>query len=666
MDFFEQQHRARRYTVVMVLMFLAAVAAIVLSVNVVGGYVYLVAMERPLLPAGRALAAVPHSAYVVTTLVILGIVAWGTLTRTYELSGGGAAVANMVGARWVKRDSQNPPERRLLNIVEEMALASGISVPQVYVMDDEREINAFTAGYSPNEAAVVVTRGALENLDRDELQGVVAHEFSHILNGDMRLNIRLLGVIAGLVLIGAVGGFLMRLGSGGDSGGDRRGRGDVRLLLIGLVLWLLGAIGVFAGRLIKAAVSRQREFLADASAVQFTRNPEGLGGALYKIGQRGSVIAARHAEELSHMCIALPVGAFLDFDWFSTHPPLEERIERVMGPGAELILSRRESRRVEAPAQAAPEKAVSAPGAPAPEAMIGLAGAAGAAFGRAASTPLQVTPQALMASIGAPSTAHADLARELLQRIPGDLRAAVGAADGAQAVLFAMLLGEGAARAGKLALLEREAGVELATRTAACADLLRRADLRVRMPLLDLAIPALKALAQPERDRILRIVAALIQADGKVTTGSFVLLTICKRHLSKDARGAPPVKHKSIETAAAEAGVVFSLLALAGNGGQSAFDKGTAALGLGGSALRAPAELGFPAVEDALYELKLLAPLKKPQFIKACLAVVMADGRLRLAEGELMRAICAALDTPLPPIIETGIETGLKTTETAT
>jgi len=642
-DFFEQQHRARRHTGLMTVLFLFAVASIVLAINVTGGYIYLIAKEMPLLPVMRSLAAVPHAAYLVTTVVVLGVVAWGTLTRMYELSGGGAAVANMVGATRIRRDSQDSPDRRLLNVVEEMALASGIVVPQVYVMDEERSINAFAAGYSPNEATVIVTRGALENLSRDELQGVIGHEFSHILNGDMRLNIRLLGVIAGIVLIGSIGGFLMRLGQGGSGT-----RGDIRVWLVGLVLWITGSVGVIAGRLIKSAISRQREFLADASAVQFTRNPEGIGGALYKIGQRGSVVSERHAEEISHMCISVPTPSFLDFDWFSTHPPIEDRVERVMGPGGIRLLQEREKRAPARPADETAAGVLAGADLSLPEAVIPAA-----AFGRSAQSELRTTPQALVASVGKPSTEHIELARRILAQIPDEIRVAASTAEGAKAALFALLLGEGEVRAQQLALLEKDQNKAIAAQSARFADWLRGAGVRLRMPLFDLSVPMLKSLSQDERDLVLRIVANLTEADRKITVGEFVLLTLCRRHLAKEPKGAPPVKHRSIDTVTAEAGVVLSLLAHSGKGGMAAFDKGMAALGVSGGVLRAPSELNVVAVESALNELKLLAPLKKPALIKACVAVVMADDKLTVAEGELMRAICAALDTPLPPILET-------------
>ena len=639
MDFFLQQHRARRRTVWIVLAFLLAVAGIVLSINVVGGYIYLYATERPLWPVAHALTAVPRSAYVVTTLVVLGVVAWGTITRMVELSAGGAAVADMVGARSVKRDSGDLRERRLLNAVEEMALASGIAVPQVFVMDGQTSINAFAAGHSPNEAAVVVTQGTLDRLTRDELQGVMGHEFSHILNGDMRLNIRLLGVIAGIVLIGSIGGFLMRLGQGG-----RGDRGDIRVIFVGLVLWVIGSVGVFAGRLIKAAVSREREFLADASAVQFTRNPDGIGGALFKIAERGGVLTQRHAEELSHMCVSAPLNDFFEFPWFRTHPPLEERMERLLGPAARRLLSERIER--------ADAAALAAQGSPVVEAFASPLYAKPAPAGSVAGT-VGLTAEALLRSVGNPLPAHVDRARRLLDAIPADIRIATGSEAGARAALFALLFGEGETRLQQLSLVREDSGADVAAQCARFADALRPLGPGVRLPVLGLALPTLKTLPPDRRDRVLRLVRELIDADNKVTLGEFVLLTLCRRQLGSESKRPPPPKHRNVDSVLAEAGIALSLLAHAGGGGMFAFGKGMAVLGTRSGVLHERSELNFAAVENALAELNLLAPLKKPVFVKACVATAMADDKLTLAEGELLRAICAALDTPLPPILET-------------
>ncbi len=644
MDFFEQQHRARRRTWLMLLLFLLAVAAIVAAFDLVCAIVYIGLFDVQILYSSSLLQQVPRSVYVWSTLATLLVIGWGTASRLYRLSGGGVAVADLIGARHVKRDTSEPAERRLLNVVEEMALASGITVPLVFVMDDQHAINAFAAGYSPNEATVIVTRGALEQLNRDELQGVVAHEFSHILNGDMRLNIHLVGVIAGIVMIGSIGGFLM---TGIRDGDDLRRAGtDIRVFFLGLLLWLIGSIGVLAGRLIKAVISREREFLADASAVQFTRNPEGIGGALFKIGRRGSTIAQRHAEELSHMCIGAPVNDFFEFAVFHDHPPLDERIERLLGSGAGRLLRERMERAEAAALSAqgspvvselvsplyAPRKA--APAASGPRSAAGIAGS-------------------MVESIGNPSSAHLDHARGMLEAIPAEIRAAVGHEEGAQAALFALLLGEGDLRKAQLALIGERSGAEVPAQSARFADALKPLGARARLPVLALVIPTLKRLPGPERDALLERIKAVIEADRKITLGEFVLLTLCRSQIQREEKRSPAVKYRSVDAVATEAAIVLSLLAHAGGGGMAAFDKGMAALGVAGGVLRSPSELNIGAVESALNELNLLAPLKKPLFIKACVATAMADDRLTLAEGELLRAICAALDSPVPPILET-------------
>src|SRR6266850_498794 len=641
MDFFEQQHRARRRTWLMLLLFVLAVIAIVAAFDLVCAIVYVWLFDAQILySTSGLLQQVPRSVYLLSTLATLLVIGWGTASRLHQLSGGGVAVAELVGARHVKRDSGEPAERRLLNVVEEMALASGITVPLVFVMDDQRAINALAAGYSPNQATVIVTRGALEQLNRDELQGVVAHEFSHILNGDMRLNIHLLGVIAGVVMIGSIGACLM---TGIRDGDDLRRAGtDIRVFFLGLLLWLIGSIGVLAGRLIKAVISREREFLADVSAVQFTRNPDGIGGALFKIGLRGSTIAQRHAEDLSHMCIGAPVNDFFEFAVFHDHPPLDERIERLLGPGAKRLLSERMER-----AEAA---ALSAPGSPVVSELVSPLYADRAAPPAASGAP--GLARSMFESIGNPSSAHLDHARGMLDAIPAEIRAAVGNEKGAEAALFALLLGEGELRKAQLALVGERSGAEVPAQSARFADALKPLGARARLPVLALVIPTLKRLPGPEREGLLEKIKAVIEADHKVTLGEFVLLTLCRSQIQKEPKRPPAVKYRSVDAVATEAAVLLSLLAHSGKGGMAAFDKGMAALGAAGGVLRAPSELSIGVVESALNELNLLAPLKKPQLIKACVATAMADDKLTLAEGELLRAICAALDSPLPPILE--------------
>ncbi len=280
--FFEHQTRARRSTSLLVVLFALAVVGVVLAVNLV--------VPLALYVGARGFFTPSPGLYVTLTVVTLAVIGIRTLVGVLQMRGGGDAVAQLAGGVRVERGTRDADERRLLNVVDEMAIASGVSVPHVYVLRGERGINAFAAGYSPNEAVVAVTEGTARTLTRDELQGVVAHEFSHVLNGDMRLSVQMIGVLAGILFIGEVGNFLLRARSGGD---DRRSGGGI--VFVGAALLIIGYAGLFFGRLIKAAVSRQREFLADASSVQFTRNPEGIAGALATIsaGPGSSLVRAR-------------------------------------------------------------------------------------------------------------------------------------------------------------------------------------------------------------------------------------------------------------------------------------------------------------------------------------------------------------------------------------
>lgn len=330
MDFFAHQERARRKTGWLVAYFVLAVLGIIVTIYGVFAAVILYGESRGGSLAGPSGFWNPElfSLVAVGTLVIIGL---GSMYKIALLSRGGEAVATALGGRPVLPSTRALPEKILLNVVEEMALAAGTPVPPVYLLDHEAAINAFAAGTTPQNAVIGVTRGAIENLKRDELQGVIAHEFSHILNGDMRLNLRLMGILHGILVIALIGYFLMRTGSRrvylSSSSGKKGGN---PLPLIGLCLYIIGYIGVFFGHLIKSAVSRQREFLADSSAVQFTRYPDGIAGALKKIGglDSGSRLQAARAEEASHMYFGNGLSAsFLNL--LATHPPLSERIRRI-------------------------------------------------------------------------------------------------------------------------------------------------------------------------------------------------------------------------------------------------------------------------------------------------------------------------------------------------
>jgi Zn-dependent protease with chaperone function len=323
MDFFKHQDKARKHTKVLVVYFVIAVACIIASVYLASLVIfYGTQSQQQNGDPTPEIVLWDSKLFLYAMLGTLGVVVVGSLYKTAVLAKGGSAVAESLGGRLISPNPANPDERKLQNVIEEMAIASGVPVPKIYVLDDDAGINAFAAGHSPGDAAIGVTRGCLTLLNRDELQGVIGHEFSHILNGDMRLNLRVMGVIFGILCLAVIGRILLY---------SRNRRDKNPLMLLGLALIIIGAIGTFFGRLIQAAISRQREFLADASSVQFTRNPAGLSGALQKIGEVGSRVESPHAGEASHMFFENALGnPFLRV--MATHPPLAERI-RAIDPG---------------------------------------------------------------------------------------------------------------------------------------------------------------------------------------------------------------------------------------------------------------------------------------------------------------------------------------------
>src|SRR3954451_21131705 len=328
-DFFQRQSDARRNTKWLVVMFTLAV------IGIVGTTMFATALATGAMQEHHAYRGdrfsrqpFPWQATIMSGVAALGLIAGGSLFEIAQLSGGGTVVAERLGGRRVYPNTTDPVERRVLNVVEEMALASGVPVPAVFMLDEELGINAFAAGHTTSDAVVATTRGTAQQLTRDQLQGVIAHEFSHILNGDMRLDLRLMGVLYGILLMGLLGRELFRIAAytGGGRSDSRRNDSGLYLLAIGLIFMILGFVGLMFGNLIKAAVSRQREFLADASAVQFTRNPSGIAGALKRIGAAifGSKLISPRAAEASHMYFAEGISSL-----FATHPPLDQRIRRV-------------------------------------------------------------------------------------------------------------------------------------------------------------------------------------------------------------------------------------------------------------------------------------------------------------------------------------------------
>ncbi|MFZ6648687.1 M48 family metallopeptidase [Undibacterium sp. TJN25] len=634
MDFFEQQDQAHRQSRKLLLLFLLAVLAIVLAVNGSLALIWIWAHGGPLSPAHPY----PHGFFLTNTLLTLLFIGGGTLLETVRLGSGGDAVAQMAGGRLVMPSSKDTQERRLLNVVEEMALASGIACPRVYVLDKEDAINAFAAGYHQNEAVVAVTRGALARLTRDELQGVVGHEFSHIMNGDMRMNIKLIGVLFGIQMLAGFGQELMYWGS---QLGSSRGRDDkgpplqLVLLVVGAVFFVVGYVGIFFGRLIKSAVSRQREFLADASSVQFTRNPDGIGGALRKIGglgrinQCGSRIDSPKAEQLSHLFLGAARPSLLS-GLFATHPPLQERLRRVYGRHVDFL--------------DAGELHEALDIAPLPEGVYGF-GSRNIELVQAAKAKAQAAAGVSQAADGRPRTA---LAPALMNAARDPF--------GAGALVYALLLDKSDPQAyvEQLAILDRGAQQQCALATQLWEGI-EKLPLSARLPLLDLAMPALRMLSDEQRISLLAIADQLIVADQRITLAEFVLQTVLSRRLGPRSARAAEVRYRRLTELRAETILLLSLAAFAaGETGSvsQAFMRGASAvpeLGIEGKDMVAVAKLDFAAVKQALDRLNQLAPLAKPFLARMLLAA--AGSAMNVQVADLVRCICAAIDSPVPDAV---------------
>jgi Zn-dependent protease with chaperone function len=662
MDFFQNQDEARRRTWLLLFYFALAVLAMI-----VGLYAILFAalggLDHVTRTGGSGLWK--PELLLVSAAAVCGVVFLGMLYKTFELRGGGETLAVSLGGRRLNPDTIDLRERRLLNVVEEMALASGVPVPPVFVMDHEEGINAFAAGFTPGDAVIGVNRGTLEYLSRDELQGVIAHEFSHILNGDMRLNLRLIGLLHGILLLAIIGYYMARFGGSSSSSSSSsrdsgKSSGGGQIVIIGLGLFVLGYAGLFFARLIKAAVSRQREYLADASAVQFTRNPDGIGGALKKIGgvAGGSILTTPEAESASHMFFGNAIRG-LWFPGFATHPPLVDRIRRIDpqfdGTFPRVELQPLEASRPDKPVTARPS---SVPVLPIPLPGMPGAGAATGGTGVAGTGRLAVDSASFIASFGSLDAAHVDYAQRLMKSLPKDLDNAVREAFTARVVVLAMLLDDEAdIRVKQLAAIEQRLGVPTRQATEQLAPLVAARGSNGRLPLVELVQSTLRQLSIQQYRDFRDTVIELAQADRKVSVFEFTLQRSCLKRLDRYFFHTPPAKieYLSLNGLLPELGLLLSAVAHVGAQDEqvkaAAFERGARALGGGtGLEFRPVAECSLRAVGAALEKLTQSAPAIKRRFLTAALEVVSTDGHVTAGEAELLRALADSLECPLPPL----------------
>lgn len=647
MNFFERQQQARTSSRRLVFLFALAVIGIVLAVDLAVWAALGVA--QPMHDVERSGAAAGGNRIgilVAVTLLTLAVIGISSLVRIAMLRGGGAEVARSMGATPVSADTTEPSLRRLRNVVEEIAIASSTPVPEIYVMEEEEGINAFAAGYSPNDAVIAVTRGALDRLNRDELQGVVAHEFSHILNGDMRLNIRLMGLLFGILVLGVIGRrILMHVRGGRDS------KGVAAVLAAGVVLMVVGYVGLFFGRLIKAGVSRSREVLADASAVQFTRQTQGLAGALKKIAglPAGSRLGNGDTEEVSHMLF----GEGLGFSsLFATHPPILERIKAIDPTFDPSQFEQVKARWAHRPPMAAEE-----------DLALGFApdGSRLASRGTLppAQTELDVSPPVVAAQVGSPAADDFRRADAIGGALAEELRELARRHDRAIPLVLALLL-DADARMRERQLGEVAANVDAATAMATRVLYEKVATLHpmLRLPLASLAFPVLRRRPRPELARFLRCCERLIAADGRVALSEYCLGRLLRRQTVEaldPARYAPTGRRKLAQVRDA----VIALLAVLAQQGhdseaeaQRAFAAGMARVFPGVAARYAPPADFVAALEQALSVLDDVEPMGKSLLVEGMVAAISHDGHVSVSEAELLRTVCAVLHCPLPPMLE--------------
>jgi Zn-dependent protease with chaperone function len=644
-SFFENQDAARRNTTWLVALFGLAVVAI-------DAMLYLLAA----MVTGRQINHLTGQAELVlnwwqpelllqVSAVTLAVVGLGSLYKISQLRGGGRVVAESLGGTLIGSETRDPEERKILNVVEEMAIAAGVPAPPVYVMENEPGINAFAAGFTPSDAVIGVTRGCVRQLSRDEFQGVIAHEFSHILNGDMSLNIRLMGVLHGILLIGTIGYFLTRSSMYRSIGRRNRDNNGMGMLAIGFGLILIGSVGTLFGNLIKASVSRQREYLADASAVQFTRNPMGIAGALKKIGgyESGSAMESPNAPESSHLFFGQALRGGMQF-LFATHPPLEERISR-LDPSWQ-------GRSERMPAGTA------------------TAGASGFAEGITTSAPEEAAFAEArnidaVHQIGLPTRSHLEYARKLVADLPAAVLDAAHEPYGARAVIYALLMTQEQATEELTAQTQRaqlarlaeagERGIDEETRRL--LPELRKVNVLARLPLIDIALPALRSLSQKQYNAFVANVQALMDADQRIDLFEWVLQRIVIAHLEPSFRQLrhPRSRYSSLQSLTPECSVVLSVLAHEGSAIESEriniFATAAATLPAIGVELLAREHCGLRELDQSLNKLALAKGQAKESILVASATCIAANSNVSVTEAEILRGIADSLGCPMPPLL---------------
>jgi Zn-dependent protease with chaperone function len=643
MDFFGAQARARQQSRLLGWGFALVVAMVIFLLNLIVLSVLRVAYaakDHPE-PFGGSLAewATAHPGTVLlTSLVVGGFIGIASLTRMLQLREGGGYVARSVGGVRVERGTPDPRRRMLHNIVDEMALAAGIPAPEVYVLEKNDSINAFAAGHTPANAAVAVTRGALLKLNRDQLQGVIAHEYSHILNGDIRISIRLMGLVFGLMAISLAGRTMFRLAGHSN-------RGAVPLLVVGLGVAVIGQIGFWGGRILQAWISRQRECLADASAVQFTRNPDGLRDALVRAAALSPprLSGASGLEQVAHMLFVTATPRLL-----ATHPPLLQRL-RALDPHftqaqLESMIRRAQSQWREA---GPPEESLISAAVPAEWNDHGATLVSAAAPAEA---------ERIAGTAGNPGPGHLAYAVALRHSLPQELRASASAPEQARILLLALLAqAEPSSREAQLKLVATQLGVRAADAVQQAVKQVRLLSALHRLPAVLQLFPSLRGLPDTDRVVLAGLLGEMIRIDTRISVFEYSLEKLALRALDTRAALNAPHGRQTLADRSGELGVVFAVLARHGartdEQARHAYEAGIAALLPRQRPAYSVIENWVPAFDQSLDALRALRATAKQLVVEALVRTIAHDALLTPEEAELLRAVCAVLECPLPPVL---------------
>jgi Zn-dependent protease with chaperone function len=642
-DFFRRQAEARGRSRWLIVAFLLGVVATVLAVDVIA-FVALSALGDGAPPSIGSL--------VVVSVLTASIIGLASLYKTAQLRSGGGAVARSLGGERVDAETADPLRRRLVNVVEEMAIASGVPMPEVYVLERETGINAFAAGSTPSNAAIGITRGALEQFNRAELQGVIAHEFSHILNGDMRLNTRLIGLLFGLLVIALIARIVLRVAPRSSGGGNGKGGAAIlAFVAAAMAVYVVGYVGLLFGRLIQAWVSRTRETLADASAVQFTRDPQGLRNALVKVGAlaQGSRLVAADGQEVSHMLFAAGVKQL-----FASHPPLLSRIRAIDATFDAREIDAMRARLTRSQIEAAREAEREVAGAPGAMRERG-------SVGGVAARSFAVAPAAVADLVGNPHPEHVDAAEEIRPALPAVLASATRDPRQAAALFLALAVeADPAWRDKDLAAVGGEFGAVLRELVKDLVPLAAAMPPEQRIPALSAVFPALRRLSDGERERLLAMVEHLLSREARPSIFGYALRKLSQVHLRDAQDEEEPHGHRSLAASQGDLQVLFSVLAAHGHAegaaARAAYESGLQRLLPGTRPAFARIEDWPAALDASLERLDELGLPAKEALVEALARTISHDGRMTVAESELLRAVCGVLHCPLPPLFAQGRE----------